>query len=293
MRNLSVIVLTFNEELNLAACLQSLSSLDADVYVVDSGSTDQTRQIAADFGCHVSEHPFINQAEQINWALANLPIKTEWIMRLDADEFITPELALELRDRLPQVDPGVSGVLIKLRIYFLGRWIRHGGWYPFWMLRIWRRGKAVCEQRLMDEHIVVSEGTVINFKSDFVNDNKKDLSFFTAKHNSYSDREVKSILASFDDESVKNLSGNAKRQRWLKLNLYRRTPLFFRAFAFWFYRYILRLGFLDGVPGLVYYFLQAFWYRFLVDAKIYELRKSDKSQLQASVNQSKSVSREA
>lgn len=275
---LSVIILTKNEAPNLPACIASIQELDAEIYIVDSYSTDRTVEIAQQAGCQVVENPFENQAQQLNWALQNLPINTPWIMRLDADERLTPELVEELKQVLFQTPEDITGYQIKRRVFFMGRWIRHGGYYPTWLLRIWRTGIGTCEQRCMDEHIVLSTGKIANLQNDIIDENQKGLSFWTDKHNHYADREVKDLLSAISLENDDLLQGGqlsqASRRRWVKANLYARSPLFFRAFLYFLMRYTIGLGFLDGIEGLVFHFLQGFWYRFLVDAKIYELKKN-------------------
>jgi hypothetical protein len=196
-------------------------------------------------------------------------------MRLDADERLTPELAQELSARLPEIPDDVSGLLVKRRVYFWGRWIRHGGYYPTWLLRIWRHGHARCEQRWMDEHMVTAGSRTLRLHHDIIDENHKGLTFWTDKHNRYADREVRDLLALRErSRPVAALDGQPGSRRWLKERLYGQAPLFWRAFGYWFYRYVLRLGFLDGRPGLVFHFLQGFWYRFLVDAKIWELQRA-------------------
>jgi glycosyltransferase involved in cell wall biosynthesis len=271
--SLSVIILTQDEEENLPLALASLRGLRAEVFVVDSGSTDRTREIARAAACRVVEHPLESQAQQLNWALDHLPIATPWVMRLDADERLTPELAQELANRLPGLTEDATGLLVKRRVYFWGRWIRHGGYYPTWLLRIWRNGRARCEQRWMDEHMVVDGGRSLRLDHDIIDENHKGLTFWTDKHNRYADREVRDLLALQErSRTAIKLDGQPGSRRWLKEHLYGRTPLLWRAGAYWFFRYVLRLGFLDGRPGLVFHFLQGFWYRFLVDAKLLELQ---------------------
>ena len=274
---LSVIILTKNEEANLLNCLNSLQKLNAEIFVVDSGSTDQTVKIAQKARCQVFEHPFENQAKQLNWAIQNLPIATPWLMRLDADERLTPELAEELKLVLPQTSDDITGYQVKRRVFFMNRWIRYGGYYPTWLLRIWRTQLGTCEQRWMDEHIVLAQGRIATLQHDIIDDNKKDLSFWIDKHNRYADREVKDLLnmvVEQDDPLLnKGQLSQASQRRWIKKNFYGRSPLFLRAFLYFLMRYTIGLGFLDGKEGLIFHFLQGFWYRFLVDAKIYELRK--------------------
>ncbi|WP_199248739.1 glycosyltransferase family 2 protein [[Phormidium] sp. ETS-05] len=273
---LSIVILTKNEGANLPTCLASLQPLNAEIFIVDSGSTDGTVEIAQQFGCQVFQHPWENYAKQLNWALENLPITTPWLMRLDADERLTPELAEELQRILPATSKDISGYQVKRRVFFMGRWIRHGGYYPTWLLRVWRTGLGTCEQRWMDEHIVLSEGKIADLHHDIIDENHKGLSFWVEKHNSYADREVKDILGiGLEDDTLlnKGQKSQASQRRWVKQNLYARTPLFLRAFIYFIMRYTIGLGFLDGKEGLIFHFLQGFWYRFLVDAKIYELRR--------------------
>lgn len=277
---LSIVILTKNEEANLPACIESIQGLNAEIFIVDSHSTDRTVAIGQEAGCQVVEHLWENYAQQLNWALQNLPITTPWIMRLDADERLTPELVEELKQILPQTPEDITGYQIKRRVFFMGRWIRHGGYYPTWLLRIWRTGVGTCEQRYMDEHIVISQGKITNLQHDIIDENQKGLSFWTDKHNHYADREVKDLLSVMslenDDLLQAGQLSQASRRRWVKANLYARSPLFFRAFLYFLMRYTIGLGFLDGIEGLVFHFLQGFWYRFLVDAKIYEQKLQEK-----------------
>jgi glycosyltransferase involved in cell wall biosynthesis len=272
---ITVIVLTRDEERNLPFLLASLEGLPCRVQVVDSGSVDRTLEIARAHGGEIATRAWTTYADQINWALENLPIDTPWTMRMDADERLTPALAAELLRKLPELPDDVTGLLIKRQVWFWGRWIRHGGYYPTWLLRVWRTGRARCEARAMDEHMVVDGGNVVRLEHDIIDENHKGLTFWTDKHNRYADREVKDILSA-RRASGKDLADQAAKRRWYKENLYLRAPLFFRAFAYWFMRYVILLGFLDGRPGLVFHFLQGFWYRFLVDAKLWEARRSQR-----------------
>jgi glycosyltransferase involved in cell wall biosynthesis len=276
---ISVIILTFNEEANLAICLDSLKKLNAEIFIVDSGSSDRTLEIAKEYKCQTVYNPWQNYAEQLNWAIQNLPIKTPWTMRLDADERLMPELVDELNKLLPITSELITAYQLKRRVFFLGKWIRYGGYYPTWLLRIWRTRLGFCEQRWMDEHIVISQGKIANLKYDIIDENHKGLTFWTNKHNSYANREIKDLLHLYSSSQEKDPlldRGNftqANQRRWIKNNLYSRSPLFLRALIYYFLRYVIGLGFLDGIEGMIFHFLQGFWYRFLVDAKIYEYRK--------------------
>ena len=283
MVDLTVVVLTKNEEKNIQKCIRSFRGIAKRYVVVDSFSEDNTKQICFElkkyYNIDFYEHEFINHADQFNWALKNTDINTEWVMRIDADEELTEELVNDISDKLPNVKPNVNGIIVNRRIYFLGRWIKHGGLYPMKVLRIFRRNKAFCEQKMMDEHIVLVEGEAIYFNSDIIDNNTKDLDWWINKHNWYSHREVIDYYhnknAYLENSQIEQSlwKGQAERKRWLKNNFYYKMPLFKRAKWYFLYRYFLRLGFLDGKEGLIYHFLQAYWYRFLVDAKIYEHEK--------------------
>ena len=276
--DITVLILTLNEECNLPRALESVSSFARRVVVVDSGSTDRTVEIAREAGAEVYEHSFVNHAIQVNWGLDNTGISTPWIFRLDADEIVMPELADFLEHGLASVPDEVDGIEIRRRIRFLGRWIRHGGVYPKYLVRIFRTGRVRCEMAFMDEHMVV-EGRTHRVKADISDENAKPLRWWTAKHNWYSDRELFELLEServaAQPGSVQpRLFGTAvERTRWLKTNVYGRGPLALRSWLYYLYRFYLKLGFLDGPEGRIYHFLQAYWYRFLVDAKYFEAGK--------------------
>lgn len=272
--DISLIVLTKDEEQNLKKCLQSVEGLVSEIIIIDSGSTDGTEPIAREFGARFITHEFKNQADQFNWALAHAEPKGEWIMRLDADEELIPELKEEIANKLSGLPAEVNGVILRRRLYFLGRFIRHGGYYPTELLRIFRRGKGVSEEREMDEHLILLEGRSVKFENDFADDNRKDLGFWIAKHNGYAAREARAIIGGSAGEVQAAFGGSqAEQKRWLKENVYQNFPLFIRPFFYYIYRYLFRLGFLDGKEGLVFHFLQAFWYRFLVDARLFEMRR--------------------
>lgn len=257
-QSISAVILTYNEELNLEQCLKSIADLVSEIIIVDSGSTDKTLEIAKRYGAKIYAHQFTNQAEQFNWVLDNIDIKSEWILKLDADEYILPELRDEIIKVLPQTKSEIAGFYIKRRVYFLGRWIRHGGYYPIWFLRLWRRGKGRSEERKMDEHIVLLEGKSEKLKNDFVDDNQKGLRAWIEKHKKYASREAEDVY-----EEKYGRGGNR--------NFYYRTPAFLRVFLYFIYRYFFRLGFLDGIAGLIFHFLHGFWYRWLVDVEIFKL----------------------
>jgi len=300
---ITAIILTYNEELNITECLKSIADWVSEIIIVDSFSTDKTIEIVKKYTDKIHQRKFINQAEQFNWALDNVQIKNDWILRLDADEIMLPETWEEIagyfenktnvvtsddQDTKPTIfgSSDVSGFYMKRRVYFMGRWIKHGGYYPAWFLRLWKKDAGRYEERAMDEHVILTKGKTINLKNDFEEHDKKDLSVWIEKHNKYATREAQAYIheitrsqehkiTRIKEQEIKadRKGEDPERRRWYKNNLYYKLPPFFRALLYWKYRYFIRLGFLDGIPGLIWHFLQGFWYRFLVDAKIYELKR--------------------
>lgn len=279
-QTLSCIILTHNEAIHIERAIGCLASLANRVFVVDSFSTDGTVEIARSRGATVVQHAFVNYAQQFQWALDNLPIETDWVMRLDADEILTPELVREIEQHLPGLPPEVTGVVLKLGYVFLGRRIRYGGRYLN-LLRIIRRGAARIERRWMDEHLVLLHGQAVTFRNRMLDCSLKDLTFFIDKHNKYATREALDVLIKkhrlFEIERRVLTDGTSLRmasRRWIKEKIYNRLPFGLGPLCYFLYRYFLLLGFLDGREGLIYHFLQGFWYRFLVEAKVFELRRA-------------------
>lgn len=277
---ISVIILTFNEEKHIKRCIESLLPCVKEIFIIDSKSTDKTIEICEELGAKVYQNQWKTYAEQFQWGLDNCPIQTNWIMRMDADEYLLPELESEIKSKLNTIDSEISGIYLKRRVYFLGKWIKHGGYYPIKLLRIWRYGSGSIEQRWMDEHIKLNYGKTLEFENDIVDDNLNNLTWWTIKHNSYATREAVDYLVlkhKINALGSINVSSKSSRQdeskRWYKDNIYNKLPLFLRVVIYFFYRYFIKLGFLDGKKGLIWHVLQGFWYRFLVDAKIYQIEK--------------------
>ena len=273
----AAVVLTYNEERNLPDCLASLSGWVSEIFVVDSGSTDGTLAIAREAGATVLQHPFEHYGAQRNWAVDNVPITAPWTLHIDADERVTPELCDSITAALAGDEQSLvrtDGFLVSRRTMFMGRWIRHGGHYPAWHLRLIRTGAGRCEDRLYDQHFYVS-GAVQKLQGDLIDTLTPDLATFTARHLRWAALEAAEHDAPPD--AVGRIRGrlasdNAiERRRWLR-DWYARLPLFVRPTAYFLYRYVVRLGFLDGRAGLVFHVLQGFWFRFLVDALILERR---------------------
>lgn len=275
MLNLAVILLTFNEEKNLPACLASLSGLEAPLFVVDSFSTDGTLALLQQAGISFVQHPFANYAAQRNWAQANCPFETEWVLHLDAGERLTPELVQWLQTGF---DPtkAIAGYMFSRRTIFMGRWIRYGGHYPNYHLRLFRKTHGHCENKVYDQHFVVG-GPIEKLRPgvDIIDTVTDTLADFTRSHARWALFEAIEQVAQPPQagEVAEKLSGTPiERRRWWKNRLFQRVPLFWRSFLYFGYRYILRGGFRDGRMGLVFHVLQGFWFRFLVDAHMAELR---------------------
>lgn len=282
MLDITTIILTYNEELHIRRCLENVCAFSKKVYVIDSPSTDKTVEICKEFpNVEVVVHKYPgNQAEQFNWALDNVQIDTEWILRLDADEYVTPELKHELEVKLPTLSSNVSAVVLPLGRAFMGRVLKYGIVNGVSMIRLFRNGKVRYEQRLMDEHLHVLGGDTVTFEHKFIDDNRNSLKYFIDKHNNYSSREAVVLLdveyGLLDLSSETNSAEycteiQAKRAQKQK---YAGMPLFWRAFGYFCYRYFFKLGFLDGKEGFLWDFFQGWWYRTLVDAKIYEIKKA-------------------
>ena len=276
MKKITSIILTFNEASNIKQAIESIQSLSEVIYVVDSFSTDDTVEIAQSLGAKVLKHSFTNQAAQFDYALKTIDIKTKWVLRLDADERLSNKAVLEIETLLETAHPDLNGIVVPFEVSFLGKKLRHGGIYPFKKMILFKKEKAYMEQRHMDEHIVLKEGKTKSLRNISYHEDYKDITAWIDKHNKYASREV----LDFFEQKSKSLSGlsfPAKVKRILKYNVYYKIPMGLRAFSYFIYRYIVRLGFLDGHSGFIFTVLQAFWYRFLVDVKIYEAKKNNRN----------------
>lgn len=275
---LVVVILTFNEAIHLARCIASVKEIADEIVVADCFSTDATIEIARDLGARVIQREWVNHATQFNWALTQLDADTDWVLRIDADEYLTSELVAEMQAHLPSIGPEIDGVYCSRRMTFMGKLIRYGGVFPVRVIRLFRYGRGQCENRWMDEHIKVA-GSTVDFNGELIDDNLNSLTWWTTKHNHYASREAVDLLNLeyhfMPHDTVANLRGGKQAgvKRWLKEEVYAWLPGGFRAFAYFFYRYVIRLGFLDGQAGTAFHFLQGFWYRYLVDVKVTEVRR--------------------
>ena len=279
MLDLTVIILTYNEELHIRRCLENVCPIAKEVYVIDCFSTDQTQEICAEFkNVRVVEHEWPgNQATQFNWALDHLEINTDWILRLDADEYLLPELAEEITQKVPTLPQDVTGIELKRRHIFMGKWVKRGI-YPVVLMRMFRKGEARYDERLMDEHLSLQSGRSITLQNDFCDHSLISISDYCRKHIVYAQREACEVLNELHQlkdtpQEATHLGQQASSKHKTKSG-YNKLPLFLRSFAYFLYRYILRGGFLDGKEGFLFAFIQGWWYRTLVDANILACQKA-------------------
>ena len=269
--DLAVVILTYNEEDNIAQALRSVCGWARQVFVLDSFSSDRTLEIANQFDCIVAQNKFEDYGRQRNHALDALPITTEWIFFLDADEWIPPDLRREIGDLLAR-SPRENGFLVKYRMIWMGRWIRRG-YYPTWLLRLFRRGKARCERRSVNEHLIL-EGEAGRLENDLMHEDRKSLSRWIQKHDVYAEREATELFKEPEGYIDASLLGTqAERKRWVRYKVWNRLPPLVRPVAYFSYRYFLRGGFLEGREAFVFHALQAFWFPLLIDAKYLEMKR--------------------
>lgn len=276
IRDVTVLILTYNEARHIDRAIASVRPFAREILVVDSFSTDLTVAIANAAGARVLSNAFVNYSKQFQWGLDNGGITTEWVLRLDADEIIDADLAAVIADRLPLMPDDVVGVNFNRKHIFLDHWVRRGGRYPLVLLRLWRTRKGRIEDRWMDEHVVVWGGRTVSFEGGFADCNLNDLTFFTDKHNKYATREAIDVLARkyglFPEDRLltEGDAGQASFKRHFKEKIYNRLPLWAGPLGYFLYRIIAQGGVFDGRSGMIYHVLQGFWYRYLVNAKIYE-----------------------
>ncbi len=281
--NFSFIILTYNEQTHLPRLLKSVEKLGAKIYILDSGSTDDTLKIAQQFNAEVKTNEFENHPKQWHFALTNFLIETPWIIGLDADQMVSPELFQMLLNFRDNDYDGVNGIYFNRKNYFQGTWIKHGGYFPFYLLKMFRTGIGYSDlNENMDHRFIVSGKTIIWKKGYIVEENLKenDINFWIEKHKKYSDRvaeeEFERLKGLRSQTLNPNLFGNPdERTAWLK-RLWWQLPLGIRPYLYFSYRLLFKLGILDGAKGIYFHYLHALWFRKLIDKKITILKKSNK-----------------
>ncbi|MDB5120222.1 MAG: glycosyltransferase family 2 protein [Sphingobacteriales bacterium] len=285
MKQFSFIILTFNEEKHLQRLLDSINTLDASIFVLDSGSIDKTLNICEINNIQVAYNKFENHPKQWDTALKKFPINTPWVIGLDADQIVTPELLLLLQNFKDEDFRGINGIYFNRKNYFKGNWIRFGGYYPKYLLKMFRYGVGYSDlNENMDHRFIAPGKTVIWKQGHILEENLKEnnISFWIDKHNRYSD-----LLAHEELERINKVRSQSispffwgspdERTAWLK-RLWWNLPRFIRPFLYFIYRLIFQLGILDGKTGILFHFLQGFWFRVIVDVKLAELLKQESVQ---------------
>lgn len=278
------LILAYNEEANLPVCLNSLKALHCNTVVIDSGSTDRTVAVARELGARVLFHKFVTHATQWQWALEQLPMSVDWVLALDADQRLSGQLCVELSELLrpgnTEATTKYGGFYLRRKQIFRGRWIKHGGYYPKYLLKLFRRRAVKVDTREQLDHHFYVDGTVGLIRGDLIEENQKEdeISFWIDKHNRYA-----GLLAAEEFQRVTDqespflhprLFGTPdERTLWLK-KVWRCLPPYGRGCMYFVYRYFFRLGFLDGKEGFLFHFLQAFWFRVIIDAKLDEFKRA-------------------
>lgn len=279
----SFIILTYNEEQHLPRLLESIKELDAPVFILDSGSTDKTIEIGEQFGAKLFTHQFENHPKQWDFALKNFQVETPWVICLDADQTVTPELKARLVNFRNEDYAGIDGIYFNRKNFFKGRWIKHGGYYPFYLLKMFRYGVGFSDtSENMDHRFVVPGKTAVWKDGIILEENLKEnnIRFWIDKHNRYSDlvaqEEVERMMRARTQTIKPNFWGSPdERTAWRK-QLWWRLPRYTRPMLYFIQRFVFQLGFLDGRTGVIFHFLQGFWFRLIVDVKIDEILKQKK-----------------
>lgn len=279
----SFIILTFNEEQHLPRLLDSIKELEAPIFILDSGSTDKTLQIAESYGVIVQQNSFVNHPKQWHFALNNFPVQTPWIIGLDADQIVTPELFTHLQHFKSKQHEDINGIYFNRKNIFKGKWIRYGGYYPKYLLKMFRFNIGYSDLNENMDHRFVVPGKTITWKDGhIIEDNLKenDIEFWIAKHNRYSTlvaQEEFDRLQQAKQSAIKpSLFGDPNQKIAYFKSIWWKMPLYIRPFLYFFYRYFLKLGFLDGKTGFIFHYLQGFWFRLIIDIKISEFKKKAK-----------------
>ncbi len=257
--DLTVIILTHNEERNIGQALKSVQGWAKKILVVDSYSTDATVSICEGYECHVHQNKFFNYSEQRNFALAQ-EIETEWALFLDADEWVPEALRREIAVLIKSI-PSHNGFSVRFRLIWYGQWVRRG-YYPTWILRLFRPKFVECENRAVNEHLLV-DGTTGKLQNDLIHENRNGLARWLIKHVKYAEFEARELKQGSGSNTPSELQSS--RKRWLKEKLYNRSPRFIRCILLFLYRVILRGGILDGPVVLGFHLLQTLWFWFVVD----------------------------
>ena len=271
--DITAIILTYNEEKHIERCILSIKEIVKKIIVVDSFSNDNTVDIAKKNNAEIFKNNFVNQSRQVNWALKNVKFSTKWILRIDADEILTEELKKKMSEKINIENHEISGISFNRKVRFFNKDINFGGVSPHKTLRLWQANKGKCEEAWMDEQIIVN-GKVQHINEYLIDSNLNGFSWWLEKHKKYAIREAINFLI-----NKKNMNQSmqpedqSKINKYYKLKVYYKLPIFIRPFLLFIYNYFLKLGFLSSWQGLVFYFFQVMWFRLMVDVNIHQIEK--------------------
>jgi glycosyltransferase involved in cell wall biosynthesis len=268
MNNITVIILTYNEELNLFYALENIKDFANEIVILDSYSSDNTIEIAKKYNANIFYRKFDNYSSQRKYSLNELPISNEWVFVLDADEYLTKELKDEITILLNNESKMNDAYVIKRRFYWQGQWLKRC-FYPTYLLRFGKKGLIDCDDRPINEHIICKSKSIGHLKNDFIDYNRKSLSDWVIKHNDYASREADQLIKG-DKTNYNFFASQYERKRWIRKNIWNKLPPILRPIIYFIYRYFLQLGFLDGKKALMYHFIDSFVYRILIDFKYLE-----------------------
>jgi glycosyltransferase involved in cell wall biosynthesis len=268
--NITVLILTYNEEKNIKYVLENIKDFADEVVILDSYSTDETVNIAKQYGAKIYCRKFDNFSAQRKYALNELPISNDWIFVLDADEYLTDELRTEIRQLMNTAKNLQDAYFIKRRFYWQGQWLKRC-FYPTTLIRFGKKGLIDCDDKPINEHLICKTQNIGYLENDFVDYNRKDLNDWVVKHNDYETREAVQLMTK-DETKYNFFASQYERKRWIRTNIWNKLPPVVRAFIYFIFRYIIQGGFLDGKKAFMYHFIDSFVYRTLIDFKYLEMK---------------------
>ena|SRR3990167_1045250 len=269
--SLIVIILTHNESIHIERAIKNVDGWADKIIVLDSYSDDDTPEKAKALNVEFIARKFDNYKNQREYAIQYAKDQAEWLFFLDADEYLTEELKSEIKTAIKK--PDIVGYYLPRRFIFMNKWIRWGGYYPTYLLRLFRPEQASLD-RVINEHVTVL-GHKDYLKHDFIDHNLKGISNWIDKHNRYATYEAVDLMACKKSPMETKIPSKKMGKQWLRYNIWNKLPIIIvRPVVYFIYRYFFRLGFLDGKEGLIYHFLQGFWFWFVIDVKYFELKKN-------------------
>lgn len=261
--NITVIILTFNEQENIKQCLDSVYGWANEIIVVDSGSTDETLSLIKHFDVELYYNKFINFSDQRNFAISKVNVSSDnWVLFLDADEYLTLSIKDEIK--LAIQSDVYTNYFLNRKFIWMGNWVKRG-YYPCNLIRLFKSGHAVCESRSVNEHLIV-KGTTGYIKNPFYHQCNKKLTHWIIKHINRAELEADELINKRNDLIKSKLFSNiVERKRWIRNNIWENLPIFVRPFLYFLYRFLLKGGLFDGRTAFTYHFLQSLWFPMMID----------------------------